>query len=132
SAQAARKADKDRADKATLRTAVGEAFARMGGKPKALDFIVSKAEGTFEVVDGNVVGRKFGPIPGEKLTVDEIIAAQTKEYDFAFAPSSGGGASPKSGGGAPAANELRNPTPHELGRHADDIAAGRIRLTYSD
>jgi len=64
----------------------------------------------------------------EALTPDEWLADASREFSFLFEPSRGGGAPPSGGGGPTVSNipELRDPTPEQLGRHADDILAGRV------
>ena len=55
-----------------------------------------------------------------------------KDYSFCFAESNGG-SPPGSGGkpgGPPGQKVLRNPDPFELGKHADDIRAGKIRIEH--
>jgi hypothetical protein len=66
------------------------------------------------------------------LTLDEFLLAQTRESDFAFEPSGGSGAQ-SFRGLAPTSNaqELRDPTPEQLGRHADEIMAGKLRVVYT-
>jgi len=89
-----------RADKALLRQVIGEKFQKAGGKVSALDFIVDKApfrvaENAIKAHDGKFSATK----PGSPLEVDEWLSGVTKEYDFAFEPSKGGGANPGSGNG---------------------------------
>jgi hypothetical protein len=59
-----------------------------------------------------------------------LAVQKARESPFAFKTSSGGGADPKRSGGGSAERELRNPTAHELGRHAKEIAAGEIKVVY--
>jgi hypothetical protein len=120
--EAARAAAQKRSDEAMLRTAVGERFLKVGGKSKALDFIVGQAGNVFVVEDGQVKAKpnQFSAAkPGESIGIDEWLQGQAKENDFAFEPSGGGGASAGNGnGGAPRPGVRRvvNPTPEELGR----------------
>jgi len=129
----ARRDAQERADEALLREVVGTKFSKAGGKAGALDFIVSEFKRDFRVVDGVVKANenKFSPEnPNKPLSEDEWVAGAIKRYDFAFAASQGGGASPSSGNGNASlragAKELRNPTPQELGRFASDIRKGLI------
>ncbi|MGE0361464.1 MAG: hypothetical protein AB7H93_12145 [Vicinamibacterales bacterium] len=120
---------------ATLRTLVGDAFLKTGGRPEALDFVLGKARDLFDVRDGQPEARVFSPNrPGEKLSIDEFIAAQTKASAFAFFPSSGGGASPLPAGGGSAPSGVRevvDPTPAQLGQLGDAIKAGTVRLKFT-
>ncbi len=88
---------------AALRSAIGDRFTKAGGKASAAGFIVEQAKQAFKVVDDKVVAAdgRFGA-DGEPLTIDAWVANATKEYDFAFEPSKGGGAPPAGAGGAPA------------------------------
>lgn len=105
-------------------------FLKAGGRPNALDFMVTKAKDVFTVENGVPVGKVFDPNnPGQKLTLEGFINLQVKEADFAFLPSQGGGANPKPGaGGRPGVNELRNPTPSQLGDPAVGAAIRRGEL----
>jgi hypothetical protein len=99
--KAARADAQARADKALVREVVGKKFLANGGKASALDFIVEKAP--YRVVENEVKAQdgKFSSAkPGEPLPVDEWLAGVTKEYDFAFEPSKGGGANGGNGNGA--------------------------------
>ena len=117
----------------TLRSLVGDEFARVGGRPEALDFVVSKAREVFDVTDGQVVARVFSPDrPGERLSVGEFIAAQTKASSFAFFPSSGGGATQNHGQpGSGGVREVVDPTPAQLGQLSAAIKLGTVRVRYS-
>jgi hypothetical protein len=135
--EAARKADNDRANRATMRQTIGEQFTKIGGKAKALDFVLAQAESVFEVRDGQVVAKanQFSAAnPGNPLPVTEWLGSQARENDFAFEPSNGGGANPKNngnGGGArPGQTILKNPSPAQLGAAASDIADGKVRVEY--
>lgn len=121
---------------ATLRTLVGDVFLRTGGRPDALDFVLSKARDVFDVKEGGrVEARVFSTDrPGERLSIDEFIAAQTKASAFAFFPSSGGGASPQPAGGGSAPSGVRevvDPTPAQLGQLGAAIKAGTVRIRYT-
>jgi hypothetical protein len=66
------------------------------------------------------------------MTVDGFIAMQIRQSDFAFHPSSGGGANPQPGGSPSRANELVDPTDQQLGQYAYDIKAGKLKVRYSN
>lgn len=128
--RAARTAAEATAGASVLKAAVTAAFTKAGGRPKAAEFITSKAAEVFNVVNGNVTTTTYSSArPGELLNLDEWIVLQAAEHDFAFAPSSGGGARPSGGGHGPTDQSvLVNPSPADLGRFAADIAAGRKRI----
>jgi hypothetical protein len=119
----------------TLRSTVAEAFSKAGGRPEALDFIVSKAAAVFTVENGALTPATFSPErPGERLSLHEFMAQQVKEASFAFAPSSGGGASGSGGFSAHAGvgiREVVDPTPQQLGQIGAAIKAGTVRVRYS-
>jgi hypothetical protein len=107
----------------------------IGARRNALDILSGKGEAQFTVVNGVVQAKPntFSKTrPGELLTLDEWLGDATREFPFLFEPSSGSGAHPlPSGGGTGGVPELRDPTPEQLGRHADDILAGRIKVVTS-
>jgi hypothetical protein len=120
-----------KADDALLRQTIGDRYIKAGGKPSALDFIVIQAKNTFRVVDNGLKAKdtKFSSInPGELIEVDEWLSQAMKEYDFAFAPSKGGGADPKPGDPKFGVKQLVNPTPQELGRHSKEIREGKLQI----
>jgi len=134
-------AERKRADDQTLRSTIGEKFSKVGGIPSALDFIVTKASDAFEVKDGRVTAKsnKFSSVkPGDPLDVEEWLAGQMKESDFAFKPSGGSGADPARGGGRgepglrPGQTILRDPTPAQLGEFSSDILKGKVKVVYSN
>jgi len=126
-------AARKKADDGILRQAVAEKFLRAGGKPKALDFVVGKAAEAFQVQDGAVraLPTKFSADkPGEALGIEEWLAGQAKEADFAFEPSRGAAASGSNGtSGSPArpgVRQLVNPSAQDLGKYAREIAKGEV------
>jgi hypothetical protein len=133
-------AERKRADESTLRQVIGNAFAKAGGKPKALDYAISQAEAVFEVKEGKVTAKgKFSTLhPGDPLGVEEWLGAMAKENDFAFEPSKGSGAAQSSGGGAgnvtlkPGQTLLKDPTPQQLGEFSRSILKGTTKLDYTD
>lgn len=134
-------ADKKRADDLFLRQTISDAFTKAGGEPTALDFIVSRTNGTF-IVEGGVVKAAANQFstdkPSEPLSVTEWMARQTKEVAYAFKPSSGGGANPQGGPGGnntqhrAGVTVIKNPTPQQLGEFAADVKAGKVRFEYDN
>lgn len=127
-----------RADEMTLRTTINEKFTKVGGKPTAIDFIVMKANDAFAVEGGQVKAKpnKFSPTrPSEPLSVDEWLTQMTKEADFAFGPSQGGGAPPNPGAGGgghkPGQIVITNPTPAQLGEFGAAVKKGTHRFEYT-
>jgi len=126
------------ADQATLRQAVAQRFldSKVGGKAKALDYIVGQAAQAFRVEGGEVKAQpnRFSPKnPTEPLTIEDWIASMATEADFAFEVSKGGGAigSPNGIGGPRAGvRELVNPTPQQLGdpNTAKAIREGTLQI----
>jgi hypothetical protein len=120
-----------RANGALLKDAVLGKFLAAGGRQNAADFILTKAADKFTVENGAVVGVVFDPNqPGVKLTVEAFINQQLAESDFAFRPSSGGGADPRKSGGRTGAKELRNPTAKQLGEAGAAIKRGEVKVVY--
>jgi hypothetical protein len=114
------KAQAARIAKDAISTAVAEKFKKAGGRSDSgvLEFIVSRAEEAFRVVDEKVVAAvgRFGP-SGEPLTIDEWIAWATKEYAGLFDLSKGGSAPGGAGSGTgakPANGSFRLPGGAEL------------------
>lgn len=131
-------ADRERANKQTLRSTIAEKFIKAGGKAGAVDYIVGKAAEVF-AVEGEVVkalANKFSSTkPGEPLGVEEWLATAAKDHDFAFEPSAGGGANPNKGGNGalkPGQTILQDPTPKQLGENSKGIAEGKIKVQYSN
>jgi hypothetical protein len=110
-------------------------FLKTGGRESAVDFIATEAAKVF-AADGTT--KELSTInPGVPLTVAEWMKQQVAVSDFAFNPSRGGGAGPVQGGGVhrlgahTRQNELRDPTPQQLGAHASDIANGKLKVVYT-
>lgn len=110
-------------------------FLRVGGRESAVDFMVTEAAKVF-AADGTT--KEFSTAnPGVPLTVGEWIQQRLAVADFAFKPSKGGGAGPTQHGANHSLgthlrqNELRDPTPQQLGTHASDIAKGKLKVVYS-
>jgi hypothetical protein len=122
------------ANASILSNAVRTAFLATGGRPDAAEYIATKAASQFTVDEtGGLVGKGFDPSkPGEKLTIEGFIAIQLRESPFAFKPSSGGGTPANPGANPSRSNELVDPTPQQLGAHAADIRAGRVKVRYSN
>lgn len=135
-------AERKRADEGTLRTVIGEKFGKVGGKAKAIDYIITQAQSVFTVEGGAVkpVANKYSTDrPGEPLGVDEWLGQMAKEHDFAFEPSKGGGAGGggnSDGTGAPQLRAgqtlLTNPTPAQLGENSKAIAEGKVKVHYTE
>lgn len=128
-----------RADRATLRSTIGDRFIKHGGRPAVLDFILSEAEKSFVVADDAVKARegKFSPDnPGNPLSLEEWMGEITKTYDFAFGATQGGGTpAPAPGKPAPVVHKdgvqiFTNPTPEQLGdpTFAERLKKGEIRI----
>jgi len=111
-------------DAAVLRSKIGDAFHRAGGRPQAQDFIIAKAAEVFSLDNGVLTTQQFSTNrPGEPLTVDEWVGARLLDSAFAFLPSSGGGASPSSG---PPAKRIVSSDPLEFGQNLEAIAKGEV------
>jgi len=127
--EAERLTAQERASKALLRENIGAVLTKAGAQPNALGFLLDQSETVFEVKDDKVVARDgHFTEQGKPTTPSDWLAAATKEFDFAFKRSSGGGASPSNGEPAAGSNILRNPTPEQLGAHMDDISSGKIQI----
>lgn len=129
-------AERTRADESVLRSNVSEQFLKVGGKAKAVDFIVGKAKEVFEIAGGLLKAKenKFSAMnPGNPLGVEEWLATQVKEHDFAFEVSTGSGAAPKGGPTPPRPGQtiLKDPTPAQLGQYASDIRGGKVKVEYT-
>jgi hypothetical protein len=126
-------AEKSRSADARVRDAFRVKVTAVGAEPKGVDMLANMAAPLF-TIEGDLLKARpdtFSPTrPGEPLTANEWVANAVAEYPFLFAASTGGGAAP-SKYVASRGNELRDPTPQQLGQHAGDIAAGRMRVTYS-
>ncbi|HUW57079.1 MAG TPA: hypothetical protein VMZ92_10620 [Planctomycetota bacterium] len=126
-----------RADESVFHSRISEKFLKAGGKAKAIDLVLGKAKDVFVVEGGEVKSRpnKFSTVhPGNPLDVDEWLLDVAKDYDFAFEPSSGGGApgaKPGAAGGRADQVVLKDPTPAQLGEHAKAISQGKMRVEYS-
>lgn len=98
------------ADRSRLRDLLRTKALACGAEPKGVDF--------------------FSPDrPGELLTPEQWLTTASKDLPFMFLPSRGGGANPLPG---PRTNskELVNPTPQQLGQHADAIKRGELKVVH--
>ena len=133
--KAGRIAATERVSKALLRENIGIVLTKGGAHPNALGFLLDKSEGVFEVKDDKVTARD-GHLTeeGKPVTPSDWLVTATKEFDFAFKKSSGGGALPSNGepGIVAGTNILRNPTPEQRGLHMEDISSGKIRIVNDD
>jgi hypothetical protein len=114
-----------------FRNTITTEFLRAGGRESAVDYMVLNAAKVF-AADGTT--QEFSKAnPGVPISVAEWIQEQAKVADFAFKPSRGGSAPPRRStlGSYRQQGELRDPTPQELGKHASDIASGRLKVIYS-
>lgn len=110
----------------TFRNIVSVEFLKSGGRESAVDFMVATAEKTFAMKDGKITTTEFSKErPGEPLTVAEWMNQQSHVSDFAFRPSSGGGAT-GSTGHAPRRRTISAADPLEFGRNLEDIVAGKV------
>lgn len=122
-----------KADRAVFTQTVSGEFLRVGGRPEAADFMVAAAEKVFAVNDGALTTDAFSPsAPGSKLTMAEWMDGQLRAAAFAFKPSTGGGAAPSTRIAHSNGNELRDPTPQQLGQHAGAIARGELKIVHSE
>jgi len=138
SVEAALATEKAAHESTRIRHAITTEFLRHGGRESAVDFIVGSAANTFAIENGEVTSKEFSNIrPGERLSVSEWMAQQSSVADFAFKPSAGGGVPKGHSGGIarlgirPNANELRDPTPQDLGANASAIASGKLKVVYT-
>ena len=117
-AETAREEAQERADRALLREQIGAKALKAGARPGAIDFILAQADGSFEVTDDAVVakaGQYSRQDAGAPLSVEEWLVGATKDFDFAFGTSAGGGADPKPGDPNPNKRQIVNPTAEQLG-----------------
>jgi len=133
----ARQTIEQQATRARVRDHLRAKALAVGALPNGVEMLVDKGEQHFHVEGDAVVAKPntFSPTrPGEKMTADDWLATAVHEFGFLFKPSTGGNASPARRGGTTtsSARELRDPSPQELGRHAADIKAGRVRVVYSN
>ncbi len=135
SERAARISIQEKNDQNLLRDQISQAFLDVGGLPKALGYITQQASDVFEVVDGKVQarpGQYSSRNAGDALPVTEWIEKQTQEVSFAFGNNTGGGAVPSvASGDTIGGRVLKDPTPHELGRHSKAIRDGKIKIVNS-
>ena len=120
-----------------LRAKVGALATAAGANPKALDMLVDQAEPVFTIEGGDIVARPdhySRDRPGERLTVQEWLLQAQVDLPFLFQPSQGPGASSSRGRAATSSTVrvLRNPTPADLGRYADAIKRGDMRIEHTD
>jgi hypothetical protein len=95
-------AAKAAASEATRRNVIAAAFAKVGGKPTAADFIVDRAKSVFDVEGDKLKAKadKFSAAnPGQPLGLEEWLIGEAKEVPFLFEPSAGGGAVGGNGSG---------------------------------
>ena len=131
----ARATAEDTMARARVRDALRPKALAAGAIPGAVDILLDKAAPLFTVVNDNVVAQTntFSRTrPGEPLTPNDWLSEALVTYPFLFEPSRGGGAGTSRGGGTgPGVRELRDPSPQDLGRYADDIRSGAVRVVHS-
>jgi hypothetical protein len=133
----ARIAEQEKNASSRMREEISRAFLEAGGKPRAVDFMVSEASKIFEVREGQVQARAGQYSPkraGEAVSVAEFMQNQLSASDFCFDGSAGGGAIPSNGSFGSSVKVLDNPTPQDLGKlsyQLDDLKAGKIKVANS-
>ena len=105
-------------------------------KAEAVDDLVDLA-GREWVLDNGTAIRKAGgePVlskerPGEYQSMNEYFAELATVKPFYYESSAGGGGQQQQGGGGGSAKVLRNPTPSQLGQHAESIGKGEMVVQY--
>ena len=105
-------------------------------KAEAVDDLVDLA-GREWVLDNGTAIRKAGgePVlskerPGEYQSMNEYFAELATVKPFYYESSAGGGGQQQQGGGGGSAKVLRNPTPSQLGQHAEAISKGEMVVQY--
>jgi hypothetical protein len=105
-------------DATRLRHAVTTEFLRSGGRPSATDYMADAAAKVFVVEDGKVTSKEFSESnPSEPLTLTEWLQKKSREEDYCWLPSRGGGSRPSQTprfGQRSNQQTLRNPTPQQL------------------
>jgi hypothetical protein len=132
--RAARVTAEETMAKVTVRDTLRPKALAAGAIPGAVDILLEKAAPLFTVANGAVVAQKntFSRTrPGEAMTPDEWLLDALITYPFLFHTSKGGGAGHTGGGTTSGARELRDPSPQDLGRYADDIKSGAVRVVHS-
>jgi hypothetical protein len=107
---------------------VGFEATRLGLRPEALDYFVSKASETFRIENGKLTTSAFSRVnPSATLTLAEWMAEQLTASAFAFKPSVGGGASPHqhTPNTRPGKPTVSN-DPLTVGQHLAEIASGQV------
>lgn len=128
--EAARVKAQQAADAARFRELFAADASKAGVRASALEFVLPKAETSFELKDGAIVAKAGAKHPTEAhkdLTTADWLQHLAKTSDYLFEPSTGGGANGNGGGGGrPDAKQLINPTPEQMGRYAKEIGKGEI------
>jgi len=107
---------------------------KAGARETALEDVLHRGRQVFRYADGRVVAMdgdkpRFSEVdPAKPLTADEWVSGLAKTADFLFKPSGGGGAEGGAGGNGAATKVLINPTAAEFGKHAADIASGKVEV----
>ena len=119
--------------KTQFRHTITTASLGAGVRESARDYVCQEAEKIF-APDGTTQEMSTTN-PGTPLTISEWLQSLSRTADWLFLPSRGGGAGPRSEthvlGAIRQQNELRDPTPQQLGAHASEIASGKLKVVYS-
>ena len=132
--RAARVTAEETMARVTVRDTLRPKALAAGAIPGAVDILLDKAAPLFTVANGAVVAQKntFSRTrPGEPITPDEWLVDALVTYPFLFFVSKGGNAGSSGGGTTSGVRELRDPSPQDLGRYADDIKSGAVRVVHS-
>jgi hypothetical protein len=130
-------AAQEKLNESRYKEVIGSALAKVGAKPDAVDFLVTKAKNTFTVAEGEVkaLDGKYSPKNvTEPISVDEWVPTVIKEYPSLFEKSNGGGGKGGVGAGGVTGNgrQIVNPTPEELGRiNPKDLAEGKVQIVHT-
>ena len=130
----ARAASEEAASRGRVRDSLRPKALAVGAIPAAVEMLLDKATPLFTLVNDAVQAQPstFSRTrPGEPMTPEDWLADAVVEFPFLFHPSTGGGASASSPAPTHGTRELRDPSPQDLGRHADDIRSGALRVVYS-
>lgn len=114
------------------------AAVKAGVRETAVDDVLWRGRQVFKFKDGKVValdGDKplfSAEKPSEGLAVEEWLTSLSKNAEHLFKSSSGGGSGGSDKTTGVTGNTLRNPDARTFGKHAKDIAEGKIQVVYDD
>ena len=134
--RAARASAEEKTARARVRDTLRPKALAAGAIPEAVELLLDKAAPLFTVANDEVVAQPntfSRSRPGEPMTTDDWLTEAVVKLPFLFHPSTGGGAglATRGGGTADGVRELRDPSPRDLGRYADDIKSGAVRVIHS-